>query len=77
MAADSVTNPPSLSSATVAHMILLFDSMYGAPTALTRHTFDIEQLSTTLSAMGVEQDVISTCEYRYFAPGMRFASCSQ
>jgi diguanylate cyclase (GGDEF)-like protein len=66
MAAASETNPPPLSSATVAHMIQLFDSIYRAPTALTRPMFDIEQLSTTLFAMGVEQDVISTCEYRYF-----------
>jgi len=66
MTAASETNPPSLSSATVAHMIQIFDSMYRAPTALTRPMFDIEQLSTTLFAMGVEQDVISTCEYRYF-----------
>ena len=66
MTAASETNPPSLSSATVAHMIQIFDSTYRAPTALTRPMFDIEQLSTTLFAMGVEQDVISTCEYRYF-----------
>ena len=58
--------PPPLSTATVAHMMQLFESMYRAPTALTRPMFDIEGLSTTLFAMGVEQEFISTCEYRYF-----------
>jgi diguanylate cyclase (GGDEF)-like protein len=66
MAVASETMPPSLSTPTVAHMIQIFDSMYRAPTALTRPIFDIEQLSTTLFAMGVEQEVISTCGYRYF-----------
>jgi diguanylate cyclase (GGDEF)-like protein len=65
MAAATEIVPP-LSTATVAHMIQLFESMYRAPTALTRPLFDIEQLSTTLFAMGVEQEFISTCEYRYF-----------
>lgn len=66
MAAASEMVPSPLSAATVAHMIQLFESMYRAPTALTRPMFDIEQLSTTLFAMGVEQEFISTCEYRYF-----------
>jgi diguanylate cyclase (GGDEF)-like protein len=66
MAAASETIPPPLSTTTVAHMIQLFDAMYRPPTSLTRPLFDIEQLSTTLFAMGVEQEFISTCEYRYF-----------
>jgi diguanylate cyclase (GGDEF)-like protein len=65
MAVASETIPPPLSTTTVAHMIQLFESMYRAPTRLTRPLFDIEQLSTTLFAMGVEREVISTCEYRY------------
>jgi hypothetical protein len=57
MAAAFEVNPPPPSSATVAHMIQLFDSICRAPTALSRPMFDIEQLSTTLFAMGVEQDL--------------------
>jgi diguanylate cyclase (GGDEF)-like protein len=66
MAAAPETNLPPLSTGTVAHMIQLFEGMYRAPTALSRSMFDIEQLSTTLFAMGVEREVISSCEYRYF-----------
>jgi len=66
MAASPEAIPPQLSTVTVAHMIGLFELMYRAPTRLTRPMFDIDGLSTTLFAMGVEREFISTCEYRYF-----------
>jgi diguanylate cyclase (GGDEF)-like protein len=66
MIAPSETVPPPLSSATVAHMIQLFDSMYRAPTPLVHPMFDIEQLSTTLFAMGFDHEFISGCQYRYY-----------
>jgi diguanylate cyclase (GGDEF)-like protein len=47
-------------------MIRLFDSMYRAPTPLLHPTFDIEQLSITLFAMGFGRDFISACKYRYY-----------
>jgi diguanylate cyclase (GGDEF)-like protein len=57
--------PPPLSSATVAYMIRLFDSMYRAPTHLVKPMFDIEQLSITLFAMGFVREFISDCQYKY------------
>jgi diguanylate cyclase (GGDEF)-like protein len=66
MVAGSETAPPPLSSVTVAYMIRLFDSMYSAPTPLVHPMFDIEQLSTTLFAMGFDQEFISACQYRYY-----------
>jgi diguanylate cyclase (GGDEF)-like protein len=47
-------------------MIQLFDLMYQAPTPLVHPMFDIEQLSTTLFAMGFDHEFISACQYRYY-----------
>ena len=66
MTAVSEKVPPSLSTGTVAYMIELFDAMYGAPTPLVRPMFDIDQLSTTLFAMGFDQEFLSACQYRYY-----------
>jgi len=56
---------PPLSRSTVAHMIQIFYSMYRAPTPLVPSMFNIEQLPTTLFAMGFDQEFINTCEYQY------------
>jgi diguanylate cyclase (GGDEF)-like protein len=56
---------PLLSRSTVAHMIQIFDSMYRAPTPMVPSMFNIEQLSTTMFAMGFDQEFINTCEYQY------------
>jgi len=68
MKAAPETAPPPLSTVTVAHMIQLFESMYRAPTvwSFAPSVFDIEQLSTTLFAMGFDQEFISACQYRYY-----------
>src|SRR5229473_3287244 len=66
MAAASDMIPPPLSSVTVAYMVQIFDSMYRAPTALASPMFDIQQLSTTLFAMGFDQKFILACECRYY-----------
>jgi len=47
-------------------MMQLFDWMYRAPTPLIHPMFDIEQLSTTLFAMGFDQEFISACQDRYY-----------
>lgn len=66
MTAGSELGPPLLSSVTVAHMIQIFESMYRAPTPLVPPKFDIEQLSTTLFAMGFDQEFLSACQFRYY-----------
>jgi diguanylate cyclase (GGDEF)-like protein len=44
-------------------MIELFGSMYSAPTPMIRPMFNVDQLATTLFAMGFEQEFIQTCKY--------------
>lgn len=58
-------NEPTLSRQTVAYMIQIFDSMYQEVTPLVRGMFDIEQLATTLFAMGLDQQFISVCRHGF------------
>jgi diguanylate cyclase (GGDEF)-like protein len=56
---------PPLSRSTVAHMIQIFDAMYRRPTPMVSPMFNLDQLSTTMFAMGFDQEFITACEYQY------------
>jgi diguanylate cyclase (GGDEF)-like protein len=56
---------PPLSRSTVAHMIQIFDAMYRRPTPMVPSMFNLDQLSTTMFAMGFDQEFITACEDQY------------